>query len=217
MIEINLLPKDLKPSNTTPKPRFALILVGIIIIAALGTWYLNITSIQIPQIKRAHIAVSQEIELRQPELLEYQNLESQKRQFTLRRKTVQELIESRVSIEELLDKVCELLSPTDIWFTSMDLKQPTKSRRVTPAMRLIQAKGTPILEIDMNCHIEAPPEVRIKKVAEFFESFKYNPYFAENFILPTFDGLSIKDKEASFKLSTTLLKLKQTSSGKKRK
>lgn len=61
----------------------------------------------------------------------------------------------------------------------------------------------------MSCRIQAPNDVRIKKVAEFFESFKYKPYFSDNFILPTFSGLTLKEGEGQFKITTTLLKPKK--------
>ncbi|GEM_PF-5065087 len=210
MIEINLLPKDLKPANNTPKPRFATIIIGVIIMTGLGMWYINITTIDIPQLERKRVATSQEISLRQVELSQYLKLEAQKKQFTLRRTTVQNLIESRISFEKLLDEICDLLSPTDIWFTSLNAQKPiTSLRRRLPVTPNAKNKGTPILKLDMTCNIQAPNDVRIKKVAEFFESFKYNPYFSQNFILPTFTGLTLKDKEAHFKITTTLLKPKK--------
>ena len=201
MIEINLLPTELKPANTTPKPRFATIIVGVIIFAALAMWYIHIITIEIPQIEQKTTAAKQEALLRQPELEKYKSLVQQKKQFALRQKAVQTLIESRVSMEIILDNVCDLLSPTDIWFTSFDAKKPvsTGRRRATPASRSAKAKGTPLLSIDMNCRIQAPNDVRIKRVAEFFESFRQHAYFSENFLVPTFSALALKKMRVALK------------------
>lgn len=212
MITINLLPPEYRVSEKTPLPRIITVYVSVAIICGLGLWYGQRYFIDYPALASKETEVSGAIALLQPDLKEYNKLKVQKAGFVRRSDTIEGLVTSRVSVQQVLNETTSLIDPTSIWIKKLDLTKiqiATKRGRRAPAKKIKAKKGAlapPIMKLAMDCTITAPGEDVLKRIGEFLDIFKTHEYWSKAAVPPRFEGVKVKDSSGAFKLNILLRK-----------
>jgi len=120
MIEINLLPEELRQTEGTPPARLAAIIVGVVVACGIGVMIGKRYLVDIP-------VMQSEIKNRESEITNLKKKEQDVKNTiaqieTLKAKvaTLDNLIQSRIRYSRLLDRLCDAV-PDGVWFKSFNV------------------------------------------------------------------------------------------------
>jgi Tfp pilus assembly protein PilN len=169
MIQINLLPEEMRrASRTSPKALGLLVVASVLAFGAVGTtgflWF------NVRADKRARMAITQEqLDNLTPRAQYADKLKKEKEEFEKRNKTIGEIAASRIVWSRKLDRLADVVgrdatqSRHRVWLDSLDVDAKSDQ---TPHLKL---KG-----------FSAGPDV--EGVANFHDDLKADPVFREGFV-----------------------------------
>jgi Tfp pilus assembly protein PilN len=124
MIEINLLPEDLRQTEGTPPARLFTIIGGVVVSCVLGVFISQYYFVKIPNMKVEIQNRKTEIEdLKKQEIAVNETI---KKIATIKAKvaTLETLIHSRIRYARLLDRLCDAM-PDGAWFRTFTVQKDT--------------------------------------------------------------------------------------------
>lgn len=152
MIQINLLPEDLRKVEHTPYPRLLVILSGVILFCSLSFYALHIYWIRIPNMEEKLESEKKRLADIKAFNKQITKLEKELEAMRQRRDIVMRLVLDRVRWAKKLDQFCDVVERMDnVWFTSMSaIKQEVSTGRRGPVKVIykISLQGTAIIEKD---------------------------------------------------------------------
>jgi Tfp pilus assembly protein PilN len=122
MIEINLLPEEMRQTEGTPPTRLFTIIGGVVVACVLGVFISQYYFIRIPNMN-VEIA-NRKLEIEELKKKEIAVKETMKKIETIKAKvaTLESLIYSRIRYARLLDRLCDAM-PDGAWFKSFSIQK----------------------------------------------------------------------------------------------
>lgn len=168
MIDINLLPVELRPVDRTPLPRLMAILSGVLLVVLEGFFLVFLFLQWVPTEKnRLDVAQARVVDLRKEEekiiLIKGEMVRIHKRVESIGR-----LYDERFTWARLLDRLAEpTVLPDRIWINKLEFEPPRRGviRRNAPKNQEIPA-GTLRLECFARAEIEDGPNAREEMMEE---------------------------------------------------
>jgi Tfp pilus assembly protein PilN len=118
MIEINLLPEELRKADGTPPARLLVIFLSVGLMCAIGFLIVNYHFVMIPGKNTERATLDADIKNLQAQEKEVQEKKSEIEQIEKKVKSLQDLEDSRVRYGELLDIIWEAVPENGVWFKS---------------------------------------------------------------------------------------------------
>ncbi len=182
MIQINLLPEELRPLEKTPLSRFIVIIAG----AALATTALFIFLVlqfkTLPEARQRKADTEKDVQQKKILAAEYDKLEAEIEFFNLRIRTVQQIKQERFIWSKKLFELHRVIeSAPDIALKNISIE---KGRAVNPML------GGATMKIVMDAYSVVP---EISSVADFMTKIRTSEFYkgCEN-VKPK--GIVVKDK-----------------------
>jgi len=186
MIQVNLLPEEMRRIEHTPLPRFILILSGaVLVVLCCSAWvYLHFNALSAVHDEEARLI--EQVARQETRAKEADDLKKDIETLTSRRDTIQELSEGRREWWVLIDELSDII-PYDMWITSLNCGGSS---------------------ISMGCYVDGDSGTR---VAEVWRLFKLHPTFGPkvaSFPNPEFSvsptGETRSGQKLAFSLNITL-------------
>lgn len=156
MIQIDLLPDDLRKVEHTPYPRLIVILVGVIGFVALVFLNINLYFIRMPEKAKTLADAEQKLKDKKLEVDIVKALEKELATMRKRRDTVISLVLDRVRMAKKLDLLSQVVEKLpSVWFSSMNIKKDKKKgrgRRGAPEEVLykIDLQATAVMDMEQS-------------------------------------------------------------------
>jgi len=124
MIEINLLPDNIRQTEGTPPKRFALYITWLVLALIIGFFIGNYHTIKIPEIKNKIEVAKVEIDTLDKQRKEVENTKKEIDSVKQKVAALENLSRSRVRFGRVLDRLCNAV-PEGVWFKSCQvMKDP---------------------------------------------------------------------------------------------
>lgn len=120
MIEINLLPEELRQAEGTPPARFGTIIAGVVLACAIGFWIGKYYLVDIPGKNTDIQVVDAEIASRQQQKKKMNEIADELKKNEQKNTTLSNLIHSRIRYARLLSYLCNAV-PDNVWFKSFNV------------------------------------------------------------------------------------------------
>jgi hypothetical protein len=124
MIEINLLPEELRQAEGTPPARFGAIIGGVVLACGFGFWIGKYYLVDIPGMKSDMEVVDREIAAKKKQKEKMQTMKDEIEKNDQKAKTLNNLIHSRIRYARLLNYLCKAV-PDNVWFKSFNVQADT--------------------------------------------------------------------------------------------
>jgi len=186
MIQINLLPEEMRRSTrTSPKTLGLLFVATVLCFGGVGTtgflWF------NVRADKQARVDISQEqLDNMMPRAKYADQLDKEKTEFEKRNKTIGEIASSRIVWTRKLDRLSEIVSRDAtqqrhrVWLSSLDVNAVTDS----------QNAGVKIAGYSAGDDLEG--------VSNFHEDLRTDPVFKEGFVTFTPPDQKVQEAEEGF-------------------
>ncbi len=191
MIQIDLLPDDLRKVEHTPYPRLIVILVGVVGFVALVFLNIDLYFIRIPEKTKALEEAEQKLKDKKLEVEVVKSLEKELATMRKRRDAVVSLVLDRVRIAKKLDMFSQVVEklPT-VWFSSLNIQKEKKKVRGRKG-----GKGEVLYKIDLRATAVMNMEQDgFKLIAEVQSAFKEKPVSLEkDYFYNQIESIEISD------------------------
>jgi hypothetical protein len=121
MIEINLLPEDMRQAEGTPPARLAIIIVGVAIACVTSFFITKYYVVEIPkmlgEIKNRDVEIA-DLKKRKEAI---DKVTAEIEELKTKVATLDKLIQSRVRFARVLDRLCDAVPPEGAWFRSFNV------------------------------------------------------------------------------------------------
>jgi|GEM_PF-2133700 len=173
MIEINLLPEDMREVTGTPIPRMASIIGGVLCVLVLGFFVLQFQLVAIPNMVQEIGARNVEIKTLEEEKVRVDAILAQIDSLDKKVKMLSSLITNRIRFARVLDRLCSAVNDVKLegcnsWFKQMNITQDSG----TPPPGSIPNAKRMRIEL-LGYTTGATPEDRAKAVAELTTKLDY--------------------------------------------
>ncbi|HYG74080.1 MAG TPA: hypothetical protein VEK08_03665 [Planctomycetota bacterium] len=121
MIEINLLPEEMRQTEGTPPARLATILVGVVAATVISFFVAKFWLVEIPNMKGEIKNRKVEIEALKKRKEEVEKTIAAIDALKQKVDTLDKLIQSRVRFARILDRLCDAVPPDGAWFRSFNV------------------------------------------------------------------------------------------------
>ena len=206
MIQINLLPDDLRPIKRTPLPYVISLLVLLIAIGVIAVIQLG-TMAQVSSIRAERDSNQRRLEQLQPIVDEANELTVKKQQLAARIETINEIVSDRIIWSRQLYNVSRL-APDNFWFnafTSETKRVQQMVRSVAPDGRVTERRETvlkPVFRVS-GYVVDAPDGSRT--VSPLVSAVEADSEFSSIFLLDStefgdtaFDGYPVRQFAIDF-------------------
>lgn len=207
MIQINLLPDDLRPVKRTLLPHLLSILVLIVTLGIVVVYHQGSVMAQERSMRAERDDNVRRLEQLQPYVDEANELTLKEQMLATRIDTINEIVRDRIIWSRQLWKLSDL-APANIWYSGF----ATENRRVQQTVREVQADGSsverrvtvqkPIFRIS-GYVIDSPEGSR--SIGPFMTALATDPEFSETFVLESpdfrdtnFDGYPVRQFSIDF-------------------
>jgi Tfp pilus assembly protein PilN len=133
MIEINLLPEDMRKSEGTPPARLLVIFLSVGVLCAIGFFIVNYRFVQIPGKKGEIANLDSEINNLKVKEAEVQKKKAEIQVVDAKNKALDDLMGGRVRYGRMIDLIWRAVPKDDIWFKSFKVVADN-SAAVVPGM-----------------------------------------------------------------------------------
>jgi Tfp pilus assembly protein PilN len=153
MIEINLLPEELRRTEGTPPARLAAILLSVIIACCIGALIVSYYFVKIPGKKQDIATAKSEIQSLEKRKADVENTRQQINNLEAKVKQLDNLTHSRLRYARLLHRLCNAVTQTDgAWLRTFNIDDagqsaPNAGRRYNVTITGYACGNTP-LEMD---------------------------------------------------------------------
>lgn len=153
MIEINLLPEELRKAEGTPPARLGVILLSVIVACCIGALVVSYLFVKIPGKKQDIATAKSEIQSLEKRKAEVENTRTQIANLEAKVKQLDNLTQSRLRYARLLHRLCNAVTQTDgAWLRTFNIDDagqasPDSGRRYNVLITGYACGGTP-LEMD---------------------------------------------------------------------
>ena len=128
MIEVNLLPQEYRRPERTPLPRFIVILIGVALVASLGS-FLTKKLIDVRNEKNTQQELEQRLGLLKKQFVDrYDQLVAQKQEIEIRISAIETIWQSRLYWAVKLDQLADLV-PIYVGLKDLKLEEPRSYAR----------------------------------------------------------------------------------------
>jgi Tfp pilus assembly protein PilN len=138
MIQINLLPNDLRPIKRTPLPYILSVLVLMITVAVIAALHLGVVA-QVASQRAERDNNVRRLEELKPIVDEANELTLKKEQLAARIETINEIVMDRILWSRQLWNISRL-APENVWFSGFS----TETKRVQQTVREVRPDGTSV-------------------------------------------------------------------------
>jgi len=121
MIEINLLPEELRQAEGTPPARFGAIIAGVVLACAIGFWIGKYYLVDIPGMRTDIQIIDGEIAALKQRKEKIKVMEDELNKNNQKATTLNNLIHSRIRYARLLNYLCNAV-PDGVWFKSFNVQ-----------------------------------------------------------------------------------------------
>ena len=131
MIEINLLPEEMRQAEGTPPARLAVIIVGVAIACVTSFFITKYYVVEIPkmlgEIKNREVEIA-DLKKRKDAI---DKITAEIEELKTKVQTLDKLIQSRVRFARVLDRLCDAVPPEGAWFRSFNVMVDSSPAPVT--------------------------------------------------------------------------------------
>ena len=131
MIRINLLPEEYRRADRTSPKVFAAMIAAVVLSCSVFGWFGLIYFGDLRALEKKHEAVTNTLTTETKRAAYYDQLVKEEKEFSKRSDTIQSIASSRLLwtkiLEELIDVVNNNTDRHVAWFTSLDIKEGSKS------------------------------------------------------------------------------------------
>ncbi len=140
MIEVNLLPTDMRRVEHTPLPRFMTIIIGTALVMATAAFGVIINLRKVPDLNAKQAALVKDIGISQPTAAAYDKLQDEISDARSRKQAIAEIWRTRIIWSRKLSQLAQM-TPPGVGLTSIKLEESRSS-----GSRELETGGTLTLE-----------------------------------------------------------------------
>ena len=119
MIQVNLLPAEMRKPEGTPMARFMIIIGDVVVISFAVILFFWLNSVRLPAAEKKHQEVADKVRLAKVKADKYDKLEQAKRSFEQRKNTFEQLSGERVLWSKKLAQLSKIVGAQPAWLANL--------------------------------------------------------------------------------------------------
>jgi len=138
MIQVNLLPAEMRKPEGTPMARFMIIIGDVVVISMAICAFLYLRSVQLPEAEKDRSEMESQVALAKRKSAKYDKLKQAKQSFERRKDTFQQIVGERVLWSKKLAQLSQIVGARPLWLN--DLKVTSSRGRTGGIINKISTK-----------------------------------------------------------------------------